>query len=355
MPEVKMLDNIRLSSDETAVIIIDQTRLPGKVEELRLTTAAEMRKAIMTLQVRGAPAIGIFAAYALFVLAKSIPENADFRGTLKELKNYLNSTRPTAVNLNYALERMMLAAKNAGKNRGKILKALGEECRLIQHEDVAVCRSIAEYSLTLLKDNYGILTYCNAGPLATSRYGTALGGIFLGLERDYRFQVYCCETRPLMQGARLTAYELSEAGVSTTLICDNMASRVMSEGKIHACFVGCDRVAMNGDTANKIGTSMVAVMAKYYKIPFYVCCPTSTLDTKCKSGKDIIIEERDEEEIHTGYFRERLAPENEKLKIYNPSFDVTPANLITAIVTENGICKPPFEDSLKIIARRKKR
>jgi methylthioribose-1-phosphate isomerase len=347
-------DNIRLSSDEAAVIIIDQTALPGKVRELRLTTAAEMREAIMTLQVRGAPAIGIFAAYALFILAKSIPADADFRGTLKELKNYLNSTRPTAVNLNHSLERMMTAAKKAGRNRGRIIGALGDECRRIQHEDVAVCRSIAEYSLTLLKDNYGILTYCNAGALATSRYGTALGGIFLGLERGYRFNAFCCETRPLMQGARLTAYELSEAGVSTTLICDNMANKVMSEGKIHACFVGCDRVAANGDTANKIGTSMIAVLAKYYKIPFYVFCPTSTLDIKCKSGKDIVIEERDGAEIHTGYFRERLAPDNEKLKIYNPSFDVTPASLITAIVTENGICKPPFEDSLGIIARRKK-
>ncbi|MDR2558565.1 MAG: S-methyl-5-thioribose-1-phosphate isomerase [Oscillospiraceae bacterium] len=349
-----MLDNIRLSSDETAVIILDQTKLPGKAEELRLTTAAEMREAIMTLQVRGAPAIGIFAAYALYVLAKSIPAKADFHRTLKEIKNSLNSTRPTAVNLSHALGRMMNAAKKAGKKRESVLKALGDECRQIQHEDVAVCRSISEYALTLVKDNWGIMTYCNAGPLATSRYGTALGGIFLGHERGYRFNVYCCETRPLMQGARLTAFELSEEGINTTLICDNMASRVMSEGRVQACFVGCDRVAANGDTANKIGTSMVAVLAKHYKIPFYVFCPTSTLDLNCKSGKDIIIETRDEAEIHTGYFRERLAPENESIKIYNPSFDVTPANLITAIVTENGIIKPPFEDSFKAIIRKKR-
>jgi len=346
-----MLDNIRLSTDETAVIILDQTKLPGKTEYLRLSTAAEMREAIMTLQVRGAPAIGIFAAYALYVLARSIPQKADFRGTLKELKNYLNSTRPTAVNLNHALERMMAVAKKS-KNRQTALKALGDECRQIQHEDVAVCMSISEYALTLLKDNCGILTYCNAGPLATSRYGTALGGIFLGFERGYKFNVYCCETRPLMQGARLTAFELTQEGVNTTLICDSMASRVMSEGKIQACFVGCDRVAANGDTANKIGTSMIAVLAKHYKIPFYVFCPTSTLDMKCKSGKDIVIETRDGAEIHTGYFRERLAPENENLKIYNPSFDVTPAGLITAIVTENGICRAPYEDSLRIISRK---
>jgi methylthioribose-1-phosphate isomerase len=340
-----MLDNIRLSSDESAVIILDQTRLPTVTEYLRLSTAAQMKNAIMTLQVRGAPAIGIFAAYALYVLARSIPKGADFWGTLKELKNYLSQTRPTAVNLNHALDRMMSAARKAGKNRTKALKLLGEECRLIQHEDVAVCRSMAEYALTLLRDNYGILTYCNAGPLATSRYGTALGGIFLGFERGYKFSVYCCETRPLMQGARLTAYELTDEGINTTLICDNMASRVMSEGKIQACFVGCDRVAANGDTANKIGTSMVAVLAKHYKIPFYVFCPTSTLDLKCKTGADIVIETRPAEEIHTGYFRERIAPE--KVRIYNPSFDVTPADLVTAIVTENGICKPPFIDSLK--------
>jgi methylthioribose-1-phosphate isomerase len=349
-----MIDNIRLSSDESEVIIIDQTKLPGTAEYLRLKTAAEMRKAIMTLQVRGAPAIGIFAAYALYVLARSIPKDADFLKTLKEIKNALNSTRPTAVNLNHALERMMAASKKAGRTRAKILKALGDECRQIQHEDVAVCRSIAEYALTLVKDKWGIMTYCNAGPLATSRYGTALSGIFLGHERGYKFRVYCCETRPLMQGARLTAYELSEAGINTTLICDNMASRVMSEGKVQACFVGCDRVAANGDTANKIGTSMVAVLAKHYKIPFYVFCPTSTLDLSCKSGKDIVIETRDQAEIHTGYFRERLAPDNESIKIYNPSFDVTPADLITAIVTENGICKPPFGDSLKTILRRKR-
>ncbi|MCL2636920.1 MAG: S-methyl-5-thioribose-1-phosphate isomerase [Oscillospiraceae bacterium] len=349
-----MLDNIKLSPDENAVIIIDQTKLPGEAKVLRLTTAAEMREAIMTLQVRGAPAIGIFAAYALYVLARSIPANADFSRTLKELKSYLNSTRPTAVNLSYALERMMNCAKKAGKKRENILKALGDECRQLQHEDVVVCRSISEYALKLVKDNWGIMTYCNAGPLATSRYGTALGGIFLGNERGYRFNVYCCETRPLMQGARLTAYELSEEGINTTLICDNMASRVMSEGKIQACFVGCDRVAANGDTANKIGTSMVAVLAKHYKIPFYVFCPTSTLDINCKSGKDIVIEERGGEEIHTGYFRERLAPDNESFKIYNPSFDVTPAELITAIVTENGIIKPPFEDSLRAIIRKKR-
>jgi len=346
-----MADNIRLSADEKAVIILDQTLLPGKTEYLRLTTASEMREAIVTLQVRGAPAIGIFAAYALYVLARSIPARADFWGTLKELRSYLGSSRPTAVNLTHALDRMVGAARKAGRNRDNALKALGEECRRIQHEDVAVCRSIAEYALTLLKDNQGIMTYCNAGPLATSRYGTALGGIFLGFERGYNFKVYCCETRPLMQGARLTAYELIEGGIDTTLICDNMASMVMSEGEIQTCVVGCDRVAANGDTANKIGTSMIAVLAKYYKIPFYVFCPTSTIDMKCKTGTDIIIETRSGKEIHTGYFRERVAPAD--VKTFNPAFDVTPAELITAIVTERGICRPPYTDSLKAVMKGK--
>ncbi|MCL2107722.1 MAG: S-methyl-5-thioribose-1-phosphate isomerase [Oscillospiraceae bacterium] len=347
-----MYDNVKLSEDETAVVILDQTKLPGKIEYLNLKTAAEMKNAIMTLQVRGAPAIGIFAGYALFVLAKSIPQTANFSATLKELRNYLNATRPTAVNLSKALDRMMNVARNtvksSGKNREKILEALWREARLIQHEDVATCRSIAEYALSLVKDRQGILTYCNAGALATSRYGTATGGIFLGAERGYNFKVYCCETRPLMQGARLTAFELVEGGIDTTLICDSMASKVMAEGRIHACFVGCDRVAANGDTANKIGTSMIAVLAKHYRIPFYVFCPTSTLDLSCKNGKEIPIETRPDDEVHSGYFRERLAPED--VKIYNPSFDVTPADLITAIVTEKGVCRAPYGESLKKIS-----
>ncbi|MCL1823274.1 MAG: S-methyl-5-thioribose-1-phosphate isomerase [Oscillospiraceae bacterium] len=343
-----MLDNIKLSADGNAVIILDQTRLPCEVKYLNLTTAAEMKKAIVTLQVRGAPAIGIFAAYALYVLARNIPKSVDFFKKLNQYKDELNATRPTAVNLSHALERMLKAVGKT-KNRKKALAALGEECRAIQHEDIAVCRSIAEYSLSLLKDNWGVLTYCNAGPLATSRYGTALGGLILGHERGYQFKAFCCETRPLMQGARLTAYELVEEGIDTTLICDNMASKLMSEGKIQACFVGCDRVAANGDTANKIGTSMIAVLAKHYKIPFYVFCPASTLDMTCKSGRDIIIEERSGEEIHTGYFKERIT--HKDVKICNPAFDVTPADLITAIVTEKGICKPPYSNSLKTVKK----
>ena len=207
-----------------------------------------------------------------------------------------------------------------------------------------MCRAISEYGLELVKDGDGILTHCNAGPLATSRYGTGLGTLFLGKERGYEFHAYCDETRPLLQGARLTSYELEKAGIDTTLICDNMASIVMKEGRINACFVGCDRVAANGDTANKIGTSGVAILAKHYGIPFYVFCPSSTIDFSCRTGADIKIELRPPEEIKTKFFEKPMAlPET---KCYNPAFDVTDNDLITAIVTEKGICRAPYTESL---------
>jgi methylthioribose-1-phosphate isomerase len=207
-----------------------------------------------------------------------------------------------------------------------------------------MCRAISENGLTLVKEGDGILTHCNAGPLATSRYGTALGPIFLGMEKGIRFRVFADETRPLLQGARLTAYELSKAGADVTLICDNMASIVMQNGWIQACFVGCDRIAANGDTANKIGTSGVAVLAKYYGIPFYVFGPTSTFDPACRSGGDIEIEQRAPEEIREMYFRELVAPP--EVKCYNPAFDITSHGLITGIVTEKGICRPPYKESI---------
>lgn len=213
-----------------------------------------------------------------------------------------------------------------------------------------MCRAISEYGLTLVKDGDGILTHCNAGPLATSLYGTGLGTLFLGKEKGYDLHVYCDETRPLLQGARLTAYELYNAGIDVTLICDNMASAVMKQGKINAVFVGCDRVAANGDTANKIGTGGAAVLAKHYGIPFYVFCPTSTIDLRCKNGGEIRIEQRSPDEIKTMFFKEPTAPDG--VKCYNPSFDVTDAELITAIITENGICRPPFGESIPAAAKK---
>ena len=223
----------------------------------------------------------------------------------------------------------------------EILELLGRECRAIHEEDIAMCKAISRYGLSLLKDGDGILTHCNAGPLATSRYGTALGPLILGKELGMNFHVYADETRPLLQGARLTSYELNKAGIDVTLICDNMASMVMKNGWVQACFVGCDRVAANGDTANKIGTSGVAILAKYYGIPFYVLGPTSTIDLSCKTGADIKIEERSPDEIKKMFYKEPMAPE--EVKCFNPAFDVTDHTLIAGIVTEKGICRAPYE------------
>ena len=341
------IDNVKLSDNCDSVIIIDQTKLPNKEEYIELRTCKDFYDAIYELKVRGAPAIGICAGYGLFVLSKSIQIDDEtlFLDKVKEIKNYLNSSRPTAVNLSHALIRIEKAALSLkGKGVKSMLSAMEAESKNIHKEDMAMCKAISEYGLTLVKDGDGILTHCNAGPLATSRYGTGLGTLFLGAERGYNFHVYSDETRPLLQGARLTSYELHKAGIDVTLICDNMASIVMKEGKIQACFVGCDRVAANGDTANKIGTSGVAILAKHYGIPFYVFCPSSTIDFNCKTGADIKIEEREPTEISTKFFSEPVALPD--VKCYNPAFDVTDNELITAIITEKGICRAPYTESL---------
>ena len=339
------VENIRYDKDRETLTIIDQTLLPGEEREIPLGTAEEMYEAIKALRVRGAPAIGICAAYCLYVLARSIPEGEDFQGRLESYADYLVSARPTAVNLSWAARAMVETARaHRGEPREAVLEALYEKAVDIHRDDIEKCTKISEYGLTLVKDGDGILTHCNAGPLATSRYGTALGPILLGTERGMTFHVFSDETRPLLQGARLTSYELQRAGVDVTLICDNMASIVMKNGWVQACFVGCDRVAANGDTANKIGTSGVAILAKHYGIPFYVLGPTSTIDMACPDGAHIPIEERDPEEIKTMWYEKPMAlPE---VKCYNPAFDVTDHDLITAIVTEKGICRPPYNKSL---------
>lgn len=341
-------DGVRLSEDKNSVIIIDQTKLPNRLEYISLDNAKAIYDAIAELKVRGAPAIGICAGYGLYVLARQIKTDnaADFLNELAKQRDYLCGSRPTAVNLSWALNRMYVTAeKNRDKSVAEIVDIMENEARKINTEDIEMCRSISEYGLTLVKDGDGILTHCNAGPLATSRYGTGLGTLFLGKEKGYNFHVYSDETRPLLQGARLTSYELYNAGIDVTLICDNMASIVMKQGKINACFVGCDRVAANGDTANKIGTSGVAILAKHYGIPFYVFCPSSTIDFSCKTGDDIVIEERNPEEIKEKFYAEPMAPKG--VKCYNPAFDVTDNELITAIVTEKGICRAPYTQSLK--------
>jgi len=332
------LTNIRLNDSETAVIILDQTLLPNEETYIELSSAKALFDAIYTLQVRGAPAIGIFAAYALYVLAKqSTADNYDsFYTELKKNGAYLDSSRPTAVNLNTQVKRMENLVKNNKKLKiPQILDAMKKEADAIYNEDVKMCRLISEHGLTLIRDNYGIMTQCNAGPIATSKYGTALGPLFLGHERGMKLSAFVCETRPLLQGARLTAFELDRAGISCTLICDNMASIVMSEGKINAVFAGCDRVARNGDTANKIGTSSLAILAKHYNIPFYIFGPSTTIDMECATGADIEIELRKPDEIKEMFYLKPMAPKN--VKCYNPSFDVTSRDLITAIITEKGI------------------
>ena len=341
------VENVRLSDDGTKVIILDQEKLPNAEEYLELDNAEDIYEAIFRLKVRGAPAIGICAGYGIYVLARQI-DTEDFDSFYKEFKqkrNYLDSSRPTAVNLSWALNRMeRVVINNREKTVDEIKGLLLAESRKIQAEDIEMCRAISEYGLSLLKDGDGILTHCNAGPLATSKYGTALGPLLLGKERGMEFHVFADETRPLLQGARLTAYELQKAGVDVTLICDNMAGLVMKNGWINACLVGCDRIAANGDTANKIGTGAVAVLAQYYHIPFYVLGPTSTIDMNCPTGDDITIELRDPEEIKSRYYRElSTLPE---VKCYNPAFDVTPHELITGIVTEHGVIGPPYRENL---------
>ena len=340
--------SVHLSEDGNAVVILDQRQLPNREVTMELRTAGEIYDAIKTLAVRGAPAIGICAAYGVYVLAKQADqEDPDaFLAALEQAGEYLISSRPTAVNLSWAVRRMLAAA--AGKRDAgvpAIRERLLEECLAIHDEDIRMCAAISEYGLSLVKPGDGILTHCNAGPLATSKYGTAIGPMLLGKERGIDFRVFADETRPLLQGARLTSYELQRAGVDVTLICDNMASLVMKNGWVQACFVGCDRIAANGDFANKIGTSGVAVLAKYYGIPFYTLGPASTVDMNCPTGADIRIEQRDPDEIRTMWYREPMAPAD--VKCYNPAFDVTDHSLLTAIVTDRGIVYPPFDVNLK--------
>ena len=353
MPDITAVthaQNIRYDKQAEALYIIDQTLLPGEEREIRLTTLDEMVEAIRALRVRGAPAIGICAGYCMYLLARDAwtEDRQAFLQKLTACGETLNASRPTAVNLSWAIGEMMAVARaRLQEPREALLDALYQKAVAIHEDDIAKCKAISEYGLSLLKEGDGVLTHCNAGPLATSRYGTAQGPFLLAAERGMRIRVFADETRPLLQGARLTSYELQRAGVDVTLICDNMASIVMKNGWVQACFVGCDRVAANGDTANKIGTSGVAILAKHYGIPVYVLGPTSTIDMACPDGDHIPIEERDGEEIKTMWYEKPMAlPE---VKCYNPAFDVTDHALIAGIVTEKGICRPPYTKSLKAL------
>ena len=339
--------NVRLREDDLAVVIVDQTRLPNRLEYLELDQAEQMYQAIKKLQVRGAPAIGIFAAFSMFVLSRSWRDclRQEFLRHFHETADYLNSSRPTAVNLSWALKRMgRVLEEHPELSPEQLLPLLKREALRIQEEDIAMCRAISEHGCSLLRDGMGVITHCNAGPLATSRYGTAQGPFYLAHERGVDIRVFADETRPLLQGARLTAFELQRAGVDVTLICDNMASLVMKNGWVDMCFVGCDRMAMNGDFANKIGTSGLAILAHHYGVPVYTLMPTSTIDRSCPDGAHIVIEERDPEEIRSLHYREPMAPAG--VKCFNPAFDVTDHSLLTGIITEKGICRPPFTESL---------
>ena len=350
-------DTVRLDDENNAVVIIDQTKLPGKIEIISLHTAQEIWNAIYLLQVRGAPAIGVAAAYGIYVLAKQM-DTEDYDTFYREFvrqKEYLDSSRPTAVNLSWALNRMQRVVEaHSGETVAQIKEALHRESVAIQEEDIWVCRMIGEHGLTLVKPGDGILTHCNAGQLATSKYGTATAPIYLGEERGYHFRVFADETRPLLQGARLTAFELQSSGVDVTLICDNMSATVMKNGWVNAVFVGCDRVAANGDAANKIGTSVVAAVAKYYGVPVYICAPTSTIDLNTPTGAEIKIEQRPAEAVTEMWYKERMAPEG--IKVFNPAFDVTDHELIAGIVTEYGVARAPYTESLAaIFAEKEKR
>ena len=348
-------DTVSYDGETDEGVLIDQTKLPNETAFLRISDTAEMEAAIRRLSVRGAPAIGVAAALGLADAERRrrFAGREAFDAGFSDAAERLAASRPTAVNLRWAVDRMERAARaNPKAPPEEIGWLLLQEAKAILGEDIAVCRRIGEIGLGLIHDGAGILTHCNAGKLAAVRYGTALAPVHLGAERGMRFRVYVDETRPLLQGARLTAFEMLEAGMETTLLCDNMACDAMKRGWIDAVFVGCDRVAANGDTANKIGTSSVAVLAKHFGIPFYVMAPTSTVDPGCAAGKDIVIEQRPPEEVASLWYRERMTPEG--VKIYNPAFDVTDHGLITAFVTEYGLVRPPFGEGLRRIFEQKR-
>lgn len=342
-----------LRFEDGRLILLDQTLLPAEEKYIQISTKEEMWEAIYKLRVRGAPAIGVAAAYGLYVESARYAGDSveEFTQQAVETALYLESSRPTAVNLSWALRRMIKKlTETASSVRLSVQQAkelLLEEAQAIHREDVAACEAMGEYGLSLLKPGMGILTHCNAGTIATSAYGTCLAPIHLGQQRGYGFHVFADETRPLLQGARLTAWELCKAGVDVTLICDNMAASVMKNGWINACVVGCDRMAANGDGANKIGTMGVAILARKFDIPFYMYVPTSTIDLATATGEEIRIEQRDGEEIYRLWYEKPMAPAG--IKTYNPAFDVTPAEYITAVITEKGIVYPPYDINLKKI------
>jgi methylthioribose-1-phosphate isomerase len=330
------------------VVLIDQSCLPERLSYRRCRTVAQVWEAIRSLKVRGAPAIGAAAGLGL-VLGVSCRRYAGVKACREKadaVAAYLASARPTAVNLAWALERVLRAAfqGNAG-TVNQIQSLMLAEAQAIIREDRLHCRAMANNAQPLIKNNARIMTYCNAGILATIDYGTALGVIYRARELKKTIKVYSCETRPFLQGARLTCWELRQKKIDVTLLCDNMAGDLMRQGKIDVIFIGADRIARNGDTANKIGSYSLAVLARHHRIPLYVVAPHSTFDLRLPSGKTIPVEQRDGREVSRMWFKKPMVPEG--VKIYNPSFDVIPHALITALVTESGIIRPPYVKSIQ--------
>jgi len=337
----------------SALRLLDQTKLPTKTTYIDITDERAMWDAIKRLVVRGAPAIGVAAAFGVYLGIRNADERS-FQARLKEVCEYLATSRPTAVNLFWALERIQRVVRAcAASSVTQLKQRILDECIEMLEEDTRACKAIGVHGLELLKslqrsDPLNILTHCNAGSLATVQYGTALAPIYVGAEQGMQFHVYADETRPLLQGSRITAYELKQNGIPVTVLCDNMAASLMSHGKLDAAIVGADRIAANGDTANKIGTLGVAILAKHFGVPLFVAAPISTVDLSIATGAEIPIEQRDQKEISNG-FGKQTAPEG--VNFYNPAFDVTPADLISAIITERGVIKPPFARNLPEMCR----
>lgn len=334
-------ETVHFDTEHNRLLLLDQTKLPNETVVLSLNRLDEMVEAISVLRVRGAPAIGVAAAIGLAVLSNESTAQtpAAFQAEFRNNAAVLEKARPTAVNLSWAVTEMCKVQKlYEGKPISAQKAALTARALELHAEDIAVCRKIGEYGAALLQNCDAVLTHCNAGRLATVKYGTALAPVYVAKEQGHTIKVFADETRPLLQGARLTAYELSAAGVEVTVLCDNMASYAMQKGLVQAVLVGCDRVAHNGDTANKIGTSGVAILAKHYGIPFYVCAPFSTIDLRTPTGEEIPIEQRDGEELRSLWYESPKIPQN--AKTINPAFDVTDHSLITAFITEKGVLQP---------------
>ncbi|MFH0877702.1 MAG: S-methyl-5-thioribose-1-phosphate isomerase [Candidatus Omnitrophota bacterium] len=336
--------------EKNKIRIIDQTELPAVLKYKDCSRVSDVWQAIKKLKVRGAPLLGIAAAMGFTLgMQKTKARTASaLRRQARRLAKFLASSRPTAVNLSWALARMETVVKmRARDGKKRLFGFLKKEVEEMIEEDVRMCFQMSEYGSTLVRSGARVLTVCNAGGLATSGYGTALGVFFRAKEEGKKIKVYACETRPLLQGARLTTWELMHNKIDVTLVCDNMAATLMRQGKIDAVFVGADRIAANGDFANKIGTYNLAVLAKYHRIPFYAVAPFSTFDLSMPSGKKIPIEERDGREVTTLYFKKPIAPQG--VRVFNPAFDVTPAKLLTAIITEKGIIRQPLKKNIKVL------